>query len=148
MEADEHVFERRITALALARTLAPGMTIRDTRAVTGDAKTIQASVSDVPLPHISVDVHKDAHGEPTPIRSPDLAIVATIGEGGMGRVHLARQRSLDRDVAVKTLKDGRRARRRRRICYVRRASPARSSIPASFRCMRSASTSAAGRSSS
>ena len=106
MEADDHVFERRITALALARTLAPELTIRDTRAVTGDAKTIQASPSDAPLPKISVDLHKDEHGEPTPIRSPDLAIVATIGEGGMGRVHLARQRSLDRDVAVKTLKEG------------------------------------------
>src|SRR4030095_4918251 len=37
-------------------------------------------------------------------RAPDLEIISTLGEGGMGRVHLARQRSLDRDVAVKTLK--------------------------------------------
>ena len=37
---------------------------------------------------------------------PDLTLIATLGEGGMGRVHLARQRSLDRDVAVKTLRDG------------------------------------------
>lgn len=59
------------------------------------------------LPRISLDyaVHEGAaalgsagHG--------DLQIVSTLGEGAMGRVHLARQRSLGRDVAVKTLKPG------------------------------------------
>src|SRR5690606_27149942 len=51
----------------------------------------------------------DTRGGPSippgrPQRTADLALVSTIGEGGMGRVHLARQRSLARDVAVKTLK--------------------------------------------
>jgi serine/threonine-protein kinase len=35
----------------------------------------------------------------------DYTLVAPIGEGGMGRVHLARERTLDRDVAIKTLRD-------------------------------------------
>lgn len=38
--------------------------------------------------------------------SSDLVLRSTLGEGGMGRVHLAEQRSLARDVAVKTLKPG------------------------------------------
>jgi serine/threonine protein kinase len=36
----------------------------------------------------------------------DLELVEVIGEGGMGRVFLARQHSMSRDVAVRTPLDG------------------------------------------
>jgi serine/threonine-protein kinase len=91
--ADERaLLEHRLSTIALARTEALvelGMTIK------GDpiGAALDATISAAPLAHISIG--------PT---STDLSIVKTLGEGGMGRVHLARQRSLERDVAVKTLK--------------------------------------------
>jgi hypothetical protein len=100
--SDEELFERRFTHLGLARTLAADATIRDVQ----DARahdTVAADAHREELPQISFDLRND--GPLGAERTPDLSIVSTIGEGGMGRVHLARQRSLDRDVAVKTLKD-------------------------------------------
>jgi len=60
-----------------------------------------------PLPRLSV-------GDEAPGVDPasaseslhDLQIIGLLGEGGMGRVDLARQRSLDREVAIKSLKTG------------------------------------------
>lgn len=76
------------------------------------AKTAAASSEVSPtrtsrLPHISLDfrlsnasdIDLTADGS-----SADFAILRTLGEGGMGRVHLAVQRSLGREVAIKTLK--------------------------------------------
>ena len=76
----------------LDATAAPGETIRsDGRAPRGS-----------PLPTISVDLRSPPQ---TPLpSSSDLEVRGVIGEGGMGRVLLARQRSLQRDVAVKTVK--------------------------------------------
>lgn len=61
------------------------------------------------LPVISVDLRGVSAGrrsavnvEPT---ERDLEIVSVLGEGGMARVYLARQRSLCRDVAIKTLQE-------------------------------------------
>ena len=100
MADTEELFRERITLLAIARTLAPGETIRGASFV----DTVAAPSSDQGLPHISIDLAKELSSREQ-YTGPDLAIVRTIGEGGMGRVHLARQRSLDRDVAVKTLKE-------------------------------------------
>lgn len=57
------------------------------------------------LPHITID-GADVDRRAAPRGDAEFEIVATLGEGGMGRVHLARQRSMDREVAVKTLKQG------------------------------------------
>ncbi len=100
MGGDEDLFHERVTVLGLERTLAPGETIR--RISFGD--TVAAPASEHGLPKISLDLATELSARDA-ITGPDLAIVRTIGEGGMGRVHLARQRSLDRDVAVKTLKE-------------------------------------------
>ena len=40
-----------------------------------------------------------------PLAGSDLELANTLGEGGMGIVHLARQRSLAREVAVKRVRD-------------------------------------------
>jgi serine/threonine-protein kinase len=61
--------------------------------------TLPATVVDLPseslvVPPVSMDGAQS-----------DFDVAGTIGEGGMGRVLLARQRSLARDVAIKTLKD-------------------------------------------
>jgi serine/threonine-protein kinase len=56
------------------------------------------------LPRISVDQRDLGAAVPLAPGGRDYTIRATIGEGGMGRVQLARQRSLERDVALKTLK--------------------------------------------
>jgi eukaryotic-like serine/threonine-protein kinase len=48
-----------------------------------------------------------SHTDDAPVSSADFEVVGLLGEGGMGRVHLARQRVLDREVALKTIKDER-----------------------------------------
>jgi hypothetical protein len=63
------------------------------------------------LPRISVELRGTLSGASTEKAvaasdGRDLEVIRTLGEGGMGRVFLARQHSLDRDVAVKTVRDG------------------------------------------
>ncbi|HEX3345653.1 MAG TPA: hypothetical protein VHS09_13815, partial [Polyangiaceae bacterium] len=79
------------------------------------ARTLASAVLPVAtareLPLISVELRGTLSGpdsvEPAPESDGrDLEVIRTLGEGGMGRVFLARQHSLDRDVAVKTVRDG------------------------------------------
>ena len=52
------------------------------------------------LPELAVDFDPDSRGE------SDLGVIALAGRGGMGEVWFARQRSLGRDVAIKTIPPG------------------------------------------
>ncbi len=76
-----------------------------------DTGTSQSATSDQlaihSLPRISLGAIEGAGlSAATGVTPPDLRFVKVIGEGGMGRVHLANQSSLRREVAVKTLKEG------------------------------------------
>jgi serine/threonine-protein kinase len=118
---DETLLDKRRTELGLARTVAlpikatitPRMLAATEVAPAPSAAPAAAAPHRDPaadLPRISVDERIDVTS-PAPAALAgrprrDYGILGTIGEGGMGRVHLARQRSLDRDVALKTLKPG------------------------------------------
>lgn len=58
------------------------------------------------LPIIAVDVSQADEASSLSRGTSDLKVVRVLGEGGMGRVLLAHQRSLGREIAIKTLKAG------------------------------------------
>lgn len=62
---------------------------------------LSAAISVTDLP--SVPVSTSSSGETEPMTT-DFDVTGVLGEGGMGRVLLARQKSLQRDVALKVLK--------------------------------------------
>lgn len=101
-EDDDALVERRARRLAAAGTLADlplGMTLTAQAYAHDDGPPSKEAALDVALPHISVDATDAGPESPA-----EFAILSTLGEGGMGRVHLARQRSLDREVALKTIR--------------------------------------------
>jgi hypothetical protein len=86
-------------------------TIRPVGSSSADAAVLQTlTIFEEDLPRISVDLPGTLSGEgaevaPNPAPRPDLEVMRALGEGGMGRIFLARQRSLNREVALKTLRD-------------------------------------------
>ena len=97
LEEAEHLARIRVTELGEAKTAFPPTATFRPSAHPED----QADARDA-LPRIVLDRTGTADG--APLGPAEFQVRSTIGEGGMGRVHLVRQRSLDRDVAVKTLK--------------------------------------------
>ncbi len=107
----EEAAEAKLRATGLAATeIAVAATIRptDSLVATMAARTERAATPR-PLPHITVDLRGSQPAQSSSasgVSSADLEVRGIIGEGGMGRVFLTRQHSLERDVAVKTAKDG------------------------------------------
>ena len=92
--------EQRLSELPYANTLeaSPTQTIKP---------ELSASRSEPGLPVISLSGETaDGPRATTDGQSPDLELRSLLGEGGMGKVQLAFQRSLEREVAVKTTRSG------------------------------------------
>lgn len=91
--------------IALGKTITPGTFARASTPV-GSATVGASSFGGVqsvgPLPRIGVGGEAKRSEASAP---PDFELVRLLGEGGMGRVHLAHQRSLGREVAIKSLKE-------------------------------------------
>ncbi len=100
----------RDAGISADETLPVGATIRPVAQAEAVADTLIASSAQTlprALPRLSVDLRASRPSAPpdAPASATDLEVRGVIGEGGMGRVLLARQHSLARDVAVKTAKD-------------------------------------------
>ncbi len=93
------------TQIAVDATIRPARAESRTEPSVRDAASAGLSVAT--LPRISIDIGSAADSAATEgtFDAGDIRITGVLGEGGMGRVLLGRQRSLARDVAVKTVKE-------------------------------------------
>ncbi len=99
--SDERMLETRLATVELPA--GPGAAwLANTIRHDSLEQAVAATIAVAALPHVSLQMDSTAPQN----AASDLSLTSILGEGGMGRIHLARQRSLERDVAVKTLKDG------------------------------------------
>ena len=106
--SDDLAFERTWHRLALPAEQTAGLPLDATitsRTLAAPAAAADPAPAQRALPRISIGAQAPGGGA-TPALGPDLIVVGVLGEGGMGRVELVRQRSLDRDVAVKRPRAG------------------------------------------
>jgi serine/threonine-protein kinase len=76
------------------------------RAAEGRAAVGSIHLDSLPRIALTSPGHAASHGAVLPpAAGGDFDVISVLGEGGMGRVLCARQRSLQRDVAVKVVKD-------------------------------------------